>query len=91
MINLKITQTVEDGIIYKSGTTWPPTSLTVNTTLAVHYYGCMLSGGTYYIYRTYLRFDTSPLPAKAIIKSAKLWVKLQSKANADNFNVNFKF
>jgi len=82
-----IKQGTEDGLINRQKTTWPPdgTGAVINTSYLN--WGCYGAANDYHIYRSYLRFNTSSIPAGATITSAKLWLKLRDKQNVDNFNV----
>lgn len=86
-MQLIIKQGTEDGYIYAGGATWPPTTKVADTANATHRYGCSLEDSTYYIMRSYLRFNTALIPPGAKITNCKLWLKLNAKDNVDNFNV----
>ena len=87
MSTIIITQGREDGTIYLTGSSWPPTTPSFNTDGVNLDYGPLFQPSTYYIYRCYLRFDCSQLSQWATVISAKLWLKLSTKYNWDNFNV----
>ena len=87
MSTIIIKQGREDGTIYLTGSPWPPTSPSFDTDGVILNYGPMYNGSFYVIYRCYLRFDCSQLSQWATIISAKLWLKLSTKYNSNNFNV----
>ena len=83
-----IKQGTEDGLIERCNTYWPPTTATVYPSLDfLILASASRSAPNYYFDRSYLRFNTSSIPAGAIITSAKLWFKLKGKLNDNSFNV----
>ena len=77
----------EDGYIFKYQSTWPPSaSIGLSSTDTILSWQAKKTD-VYYIMRSYLRFNTSSIPAGAVITSAKLWFKLYAKYNVDNFNL----
>ena len=83
-----IKQGTEDGRINPGSSSWPPTTGSVYTSQTRLILGeATLYSGTYFLSRSYFRFNTSSIPASAIITGAKLWFKLYNKTNADSFNI----
>jgi hypothetical protein len=87
MSRIIITQGKEDGFIRLNGPSWPPTSPEAHTDGVINTYGPLYNSISYSIYRTYLRFDCSQLSQWGTVISAKLWLRLSTKYNWDNFNV----
>ena len=85
-----IKQGTEDGLIKRYSSSWPPGSSSAATDTNYLIWGCNKDATSYYIYRTYLRFNTSNIPANATITSVKLWLKIRDKINTDNFNVQLQ-
>ena len=85
-----IKQGTEDGLIKRYSSSWPPGSSSAATDTNYLIWGCNKDATYYYIYRSYLRFNTSSIPAGATITSAKLWLKVNSKGNTNNFNVQLQ-
>ena len=84
-----IKQGKEDGRINLGSSSWPPTTGTVYTTSeAILMLGeATLYNGTYYLSRSYLRFNTSSIPASAVITGVKLWFKLDNKVDENSFQI----
>ena len=72
-----IADSAEDGMLQRSGASYPPTSTQAFGT-ALHC-GQYLSGGIYYVKRGYLAFDTSALPEDCTVTSATLRIFLKVK------------
>ena len=90
MATLIIKQGTEDGLIYKEDLTWPPTVPTAVLPGIVLSYGCDFTGHVYTLYRSYLRFNTSSIPAGATITNVRLWLKTRYCYNNDGFQVQLQ-
>ena len=86
-----IKQGTEDGSIFVGKSTWPPTGGTATVKTGTY---ATITGATktnqYYLNRGYFRFNTSSIPANAVITGVKLWFKLYNKTNVDSFNIQIQ-
>ncbi|MBI4992654.1 MAG: hypothetical protein HZC26_00755, partial [Candidatus Magasanikbacteria bacterium] len=86
--------TAGDGYIYKSNTSWDATHDATSGSSASYasiqaVVGAAKSTAGYYIYRSFLPFDTSSIPDDAKVTSASLNIYAYSKKNNDNDGDDF--
>ena len=86
--------TAGDGYIYSSNPSWDAAhdataGIASNYTALAATTGIIKSSKLYYIYRTFLPFDTSSIPDDAAITSASLNVYVYAKKNDDNDGDDF--
>lgn len=82
-----ISESSLDGQIRKQGPTYPPLPMYAQTALSTVAVGQMYKSATYFIYRSYLSFDTSTIPDNANVSSATLKMKTESDYSGTDFMV----